>query len=118
MMRTLAVTALLAVACPAGAQSVASPEDHARAGFPEEISRWARPSDTGRYVGYYVGGGAWNYRRSDLPTADEGTWGWDFTGGRFRRRVMLNWWHGRRDQGGAGAYATDGPRALPPVGNH
>jgi hypothetical protein len=118
MTRTLAIAALLAVACPVGAQSAASPEDHARAGFPEEISRWARPSDTGRYVGYFVGGGAWNYRRSDLPTADEGTWGWDFTGGRFRRRVMLNWWHGRRDQGGAGAYATDGPRALPPVGNH
>jgi hypothetical protein len=25
---------------------------------------------------------------------------------------MLGWWHGRRSQGGAGAYKIDGPRPV------
>lgn len=120
MTRKLASLALaagtwLTMAHTARAQSAPSVEDPARAGHPQEIARWAKPSDTGRYVGYYVGGGAWNYRQSDPPLPDEGTWGWDFAGGHFRRRVVLNWWHGRRYQGGTGAYQTEGPR-LPPTG--
>src|SRR5688572_4212019 len=90
----------LAASSPARAQSTADYESHRRAGFPLEISKHARPSDDGRYVGYYVGGGAAWFRRSDPPFVDEGTWGWDFYGGHIRRRVILNWWHGRRYQGG------------------
>ena len=33
-----------------------------RAGYPNEISRFAHPTDTGRYYGYYVGGGALQHR--------------------------------------------------------
>jgi hypothetical protein len=92
-----------------GAQQ--SYDEQHRAGFPEEVSRWAKPSDTGRYTGYQVGGGA-RLRRGEPPLAHEGTWGWDYTGGLFQRRVIHNWWHGRRYQGGPGAYRTDGPKVL------
>ena len=97
------------------AQSAASVEEQRRAGWPQEVARWAKPSDNGRYVGNLVGGGAWNWRRAEPALPDEGTWGWDYLGGPIRRRVILGWWHGRRDQGGVGAYQTDGPRLLPPL---
>ncbi len=82
---------------------------HRRAGFPLKIRRWALPSDTGSYVGYYVGGGCARLRKADPPTSHDGTWGWDYSGWKFMRRVRLGWWHGRRYQGGYGAYLTDGP---------
>lgn len=47
--------------------------------------------------------------RGDYPYANEGTWGWDYRGWIIPRRVNLLWWHGRRAQGGPGAYKTDGP---------
>jgi hypothetical protein len=84
-----------------------------RAGYAQEVAPWAMPSDTGRYVGYLVGGGSLSIRKGDPPLPDEGTWGWDYRGGLFQRRVMLNWWHGRRYQGGVGAYKTDGPKVFP-----
>ena len=86
--------------------------DQARAGNPRESPRFAMPSDTGRYIGYWVGGGCAMPHKAEPPTCYEGTWGWDFTGGWFQRRVELGWWHGRRYQGGVGAYKTEGPRFL------
>ena len=80
-----------------------------RAGNPQVVSRWAVPSDTGAYVGYQVGGGAANYRKAEEARPEEGTWGWDYEGRWWPSRVILGWWHGR-DQGGTGAYKTDGPR--------
>jgi hypothetical protein len=77
---------------------------------------WAHPSDTGRYVGYYVGGGCAINHLADAPRHDEGTWGWDYLGGLFHRHVILGWWHGRACQGGIGAYKTDGPKVLHPIG--
>ena len=80
-----------------------------RAGHPETISPLAVPSNRCRYDGYYVGGG--------LPVggegrcvAHEGTWGWDYFGILFTKRIALNWGHGARHQGGGGAYKTDGPK--------
>ena len=105
----------LGVIGAAAADPADSYQDHRRAGFPQETSRWARPSDTGRYTGYTVGGGAVRLRKGDAPLAHEGTWGWDFIGGRFQRRVIPGWWHGRRYQGGPGAYQTDGPKILRPL---
>lgn len=89
-----------------------------RSGYSQNIAWWARPSDTGRYVGYYVGGGNPWHRHADAPTAAEGTWGWDYQGGCFRRNVILGWWHDRRYQGGIGAYRTDGPHVLPSLEKH
>lgn len=86
--------------------------------FPPSVAWWARPSDTGRYVGYYVGGGNPWPRRADPPAPCEGTWGWDYRGGCLQRNVILGWWHARRYQGGVGAYRTDGPRVLPPLEVH
>ena len=80
-----------------------------RAGHPETISPLAVPSSGCRYDGYYVGG--------SLPilgegrcVAHEGTWGWDYFGILFPKRIALNWGHGVRSQGGSGAYKTDGPK--------
>ena len=107
----LTLLGLVAAAGLAPAEPPAdSAEAHRRAGFPQEISIFAHPSDTGRYLGHYVGGGSVRTHKGDPPAVDEGTWGWDYTGGFFKRRVHLLWWHGRRYQGGTGAYRTDGPQ--------
>lgn len=81
-----------------------------RAGNPQLEARRAVPSDTGAYWGYYVGGGS--AKRGDAPTTLEGTWGWDYEGRCIRRIVNLGWWHGRRYQGGTGAYKPDGPHLV------
>jgi hypothetical protein len=73
-------------------------------------SRLARPSDTGRYFGYYVGGGSPFHGEERLP--HEGIWGWDYGGFHFVPRIDLLWNHGARYQGGVGAYKTDGPRYI------
>jgi hypothetical protein len=104
--------ALVAVA-PAQTQQPENLAGQQRAGYAQEVAPWARPSDTGGYVGYLVGGGSVNYRKGEPPLPDEGTWGWDYRGGLFQRRVILNWWHGRRNQGGSGAYETDHAKLLP-----
>jgi hypothetical protein len=81
-----------------------------RAGYPQDIACRARPSDSPAYCGYTVGGGAPHH--GEPRYLDEGTWGWDYTGWLFQRRVGLDWFHGGRYQGGPGAYKTDGPRLL------
>ena len=110
---------LVALGVAAGAAGQSPPADsaceHQRAGNPQEISRWAIPSDNGRYVGYLVGGGCPLPRRAEGPTTEEGTWGWDYQGWLLPRRIILGWWHGRRYQGGTGAYQPDGPKVFPPV---
>jgi hypothetical protein len=73
------------------------------------VAWWAIPSDTGAYVLYRVGGGCPRPLAADPPSPIDGTWGWDYAGRWFHRNVILGWWHGRRQQGGTGAYATDGP---------
>jgi hypothetical protein len=81
---------------------------------PLAIACWARPLNTPAYDGYYVGGGA--TCRGDGPCPLEGTWGWDFIGRCYARKVMLGWWHGRRYQGGTGAYGINIPHLLPALG--
>ncbi len=86
---------------------------HACAGWPQCLSRWARPSYpplADHESGCYVGGGAPFH--GDGRCAHEGTWGWDYHGRLFTKRIWLGWHHGRRDQGGTGAYRTDGPHLL------
>src|SRR5579864_8970010 len=74
----------------------------------QPIARWAIPGNNGHYEGYYVGGGCSRPRRADGRTVDEGTWGWDYKGWLIPRNIVPGWWHGRRYQGGSGAYKTDG----------
>jgi hypothetical protein len=82
--------------------------DHYQTGDSMRIRKRAIPSNTFRYGAYWVGGGLPVH--GDEPSFEEGTFGWDYFGGFFRRRVALNWSHGRRYQGGTGAYKTDGPK--------
>ena len=78
------------------------------------VAWWAIPSDTGHYLGYYVGGGCGRPLKGEPRRSDEGTWGWDYQGWLIPRRVVLDWWHGRRDQGGTGAYDSVGPKLYHP----
>jgi hypothetical protein len=105
-----AILTLLALALRA--KSSPPQDDIRRAGQPQEISRLAQPIQPTRMIGYYIGGGALNRYKADVALPTDGTWGLDYTGGLFRRRVDLGWWHGRRYQGGAGAYKTDGPKLI------
>jgi hypothetical protein len=82
--------------------------DHARAGCAMNVRRFAIPSNTRHYGGYMVGGGL--PVKGEGPFLDEGTFGWDYPGILFNKRIALNWSHGARYQGGTGAYRTDGPR--------
>ena len=89
--------------------------DRERAGYPDEVAHCAAPTDTGAYVGYPVGGGA--PCRGDGPCVEDGTWGWDYEGRWLPSKVILGWWHGRREQGGEGADRPDGPRVLEAIGD-
>jgi hypothetical protein len=81
---------------------------HARAGCAMNIRPHAIPSNTRHYGGYWVGGG--QPIKGRCPSVDEGTFGWDYFGLSFTKRIDLNWSQGRRYQSGTGAYKTDGPR--------
>lgn len=101
---------------PAGEpREVPAPDhDFCRAGRPDLVSRWSHPSNTLRFCGGYVGGGAALCAEPRYCT--DGTWGWDYVGGcPFTHRVFLGWWHGRKYQGGSGAYRQDGPEFPPPL---
>jgi hypothetical protein len=78
-----------------------------RAGHPEAVHRWAQPTERPDFWGHYVGGGAPCH--GDPGFYGDGTWGWDYVGTVLPKRVLLGWYHGRRYQGGTGAYRTDGP---------
>jgi hypothetical protein len=90
-------------------------DPQARAGYPQNVSKCAAPSDTGSYVIYKVGGGcACTKCCGDAPCREDGVWGWDYQGCWFPRRVILGWWHGRKYQGGTEGYKTDGPHLPHP----
>jgi hypothetical protein len=93
-----------------------NPSEHTdtRAGCPREVSPLAQPSNGAHDMGGYVGGGSASVRRGDPRTPEEGTWGWDYRLSSLVRDPFLEWWHGRRYQGGTGAYKTDGPCSPEP----
>jgi hypothetical protein len=82
--------------------------DHARAGCPQCQRKHAIASNNHFYGGYYVGGGT--PTRGAGRSIDDGTWGWDYGGILFTKRISLNWTAKGRPQGGTGAYKTDGPK--------
>jgi hypothetical protein len=98
---------------------------HEQAGYPLEVSKRARPSNTPSYGGYYVGGGcgkftvgccsSWFCRGGRPPSPEEGTWGWDYFGHPcFPKHIVLGW--GAPYQGGYGSYNTDkGPEIPDPI---
>jgi hypothetical protein len=76
-----------------------------RAGNPDCIAPGALPSNNSANVGYYVGGGS--PKKGMPPGPEQGTWGWDYSGRYFHRRICLLW--NCRFQGGTGAYKAEGP---------
>ena len=82
--------------------------DKCRAGCPESLRWLTIPSRTRYYGGYYVGGGT--PLQGAGFCAGDGTWGWDYPGILFPKRIALNWTKNGRYQGGTGAYKTDGPK--------
>jgi hypothetical protein len=97
---------------PAPGKPRCIPHTDERAGYPRTLSDHPETSATSGGIGYHVGGGVplrHGPSHGHGRYADEGTWGWDETGFHlFRRRVILGWSHGRKYQGGTGAYRTDG----------
>jgi hypothetical protein len=88
--------------------------DH-RAGHPRNLAHHLERSATAGGIGSYIGGGVC-LGLGDPRFHGEGTWGWDETGSHlFRRRALLGWSHGRKYQGGTGAYYTDAPHIPDPV---
>ena len=75
-----------------------------------ETAWWAVPSESPRFSGGYIGGGAVLF--GDSRARHEGTWGWDYDGALLPKRIWLNWLHGRRRQDGGGQYEPDGPKIL------
>lgn len=82
--------------------------DFARAGCPQCLRKITIPSNTRFYGGYYVGGGT--LTRGAGRCIEDGTWGWDYSGILFPKRIALKWTAKGRYQGGTGAYKTDGPK--------
>jgi len=95
---------LAAVPAPAEEQTHSKPS--CRPSGPPSIACYAVPSDKKGYDGYYVGGGVPCFGSSRCLT--EGTWGWDYPGCFSWRKIDLHWTHGKRYQGGIGAYRTVG----------
>lgn len=80
--------------------------DQARAGMPQNISRWATPSIEKREGPGYIGGG--KLIRGDARASTDGTFGWDYQGLGWRPgRFFLGWAHDRPDQPKLGTYKTD-----------
>ena len=89
----------------------ATPHTERQAGYPQCVSPIAMESYNDHYSGGYVGGGKALHGHGRC--ANEGTWGWDYTPFHsMSPRKFLGWSHGRHYQGGAGAYATDGPKPM------
>lgn len=82
--------------------------DFARAGNPQCLRRVTIPSNTRFYGGYYVGGGT--PTQGGGRCVEDGTWGWDYPGILFTKKIALNWTRHGRPQGGTGSYKTDGPK--------
>jgi hypothetical protein len=80
---------------------------HARAGCLMNVRPLALPSNTASYDGYWIGGG--QAIKGYCPAIEDGTFGWDYFGLLFTKRIDLHWSYGRRHQGGTGSYHTDGP---------
>ncbi|MFK8114946.1 MAG: hypothetical protein AB8B91_22275 [Rubripirellula sp.] len=80
--------------------------DCQRAGNPHAVHRFAKCSVDGKYSSWFVGGGAAFFRgRCRKPS--EGTWGMDYSGLFGKANVWMNYTRDR-EQGGEGAYETDG----------
>jgi hypothetical protein len=90
-----------------------------RAGYPDTVSKCARPTNMPQYAGYYVGGGCVFKGGPPVYGAQQGTWGFDYVGGCvFCPHVMLGFCYNCRYQGGIGSYSPDGKHVFNIFGIH
>ena len=82
-------------------------DDCFRAGWPGDVRKRATCSLNSHYSAWYVGGGAGlPFLSNRHRTAEEGTWGLDYSLWNKPRTIWMKWTCGRH-QGGEGAYETD-----------
>lgn len=87
--------------------SVAQADCAEQSAGPPPVAWWARSASNPHWCAGYVGGGT--LFKGEPRYLDEGTWGLDYQAKLLTRtRVWLDWSHGRKYQGGNGAYRTDG----------
>ena len=94
LVMTCAALASAAEHCPHCGLPKCTVDHDARAGYPQSVRKWAKPSNTPQYSGGYVGGGT--VFPGDGRHRDEGTWGWDYSGVIPVKRIWLGWsrhWH-------------------------
>lgn len=91
--------------------------DHSwkQSGWANLTSRFARPTNTAAYGGYWVGGAGVSKRKSTGPEPLDGTYGRDYFGRNFMRHVVLGWTNPPKSKGGTGSYATDKGPHVPDV---
>lgn len=108
-MRWFTLLALLVVGDVTWAQTAA---DHsfARAGSPQRVAPWARPSQRPQRVLGYVGGAAVLGGEGPAGPVD-GVVGYDYIGSGPADRVFLGWLHSVSAPPG-GPYRTDGRRVF------
>jgi hypothetical protein len=115
MPRLLLVLALGWLAADVRAQSprgttTASDHTFERAGFPNVIAPWARPSQSPKYMPGYVGGSIPFGGGGPVAPVD-GVFGYDYVGSGPPGRVFLGWAH-HPTYPRMGPYRTDGPRVF------
>lgn len=80
-----------------------------RAGNPQRVACYARPSRTAKYALGYVGGGCLGiFHKAEGRCPQDGIFGWDYDCGFRPGRVFLGWCHCNRNQK-SGTYKPDGP---------
>ncbi len=84
--------------------------DAKRAGNSNKVALWARCNITDKYSAWYTGGGA-AFCKGRARKSSEGTWGLDYGGLFGHANVWLKYTR-HRQQGGEGAYETDGEPEL------
>lgn len=91
--------------------------DHSwnQTGWANMTSRFARPTNSAAYGGYWVGGASASRKKSTGPGPLEGTYGRDYFGRNFMRHVILGWTNPPKAKGGTGSYATDNGPHVPDV---
>ncbi|MGI9471375.1 MAG: hypothetical protein ACR2NZ_07590 [Rubripirellula sp.] len=85
--------------------------DCKRSGHPHCVAPWAACSVDGKYSSWFVGGGS-PFAKGRPRKSTEGTWGMDYGGLFGHAKVWLKYTRFHRNQGGEGAYATDGEPAI------
>ena len=110
LFHTFGLIALCLVSCVSLQAADPPTNDEQRSGYASSIAPWAQRTGSRHYSGGFLGGGA--ARRGEDRSAIQGTWGWDFHGLLGRKNIWLGRWNGRREQGGRGAYKTEGPRLI------